>query len=186
MVGMFKSLLSLPEDIKLYVRSGKISIDKAVRIASLQDAVSQEFLAEAITAEPDTFTKHIVANIVSLRNQHQDMPIEDCTRMVLKSKPIVETRYILVTGIEKELSKILNGKAKKRGVSLSDLLKDILEQSLPNRESLLSIATHDGVILLTLTADGWQALRQKSGSLGVPLDELVETLAKLWLKAGAS
>jgi len=184
MVAVFKILLSLPEKIKPYVRSGEISIDKAQRIASLKDAASQQFLAKAITADSNTFTALIVTKIVSLRNRNKDMPIEDCTNRVLKSRPIVDNRYILVTSVKESLSNVLNMKAKKQGVSFSDLLKHILEQSLPNRESLLSIVTHDGVLLLTLTGDGWQALRQKSRSLEVPLDELVETLASHWLEIG--
>lgn len=178
MVAMFKSLLSLPEDIKVYVSSEEISIDKAQRIASLKDSASQQFLAKAITANPDTFTKQVVTEIVSLRNRNQDMPIEDCTKKVLKSRPIIDNRYIFVTSVEKKLSELLNTKAKKQGLSFSELLKHILELSLHNRQSLLSLATHDGIVLLTLTPKGWQALQQKSKSLKVPLDQLVETLAK--------
>jgi len=184
MVGMFKSLLSLPEEIKPYVRSGEIGIDKAQRIASLKDTASQQFLAKAITADSNTFTKHIVAGIVSLRNRNKNIPIEECTNRVLKSRPVVDNRYILVTSVEKSLSELLHIKAKKQGASFSELLKDILEQSLPNRGSLLSIVIHDGIVLLTLTPEGWEALRQKSGALGVPLDELVETLASQWLEIG--
>jgi len=187
MVGMFKSLLSLPEDIKPYVRSREISIDKAVRIASLKkDTPSQEFLAKAIATEPDTFTDPIVTKIVALKNRNQDMPIEDCTNRVLRAKPIVENRYVLVTGIDKSLSETVNERAAEQGISSLDLLKGILKQSLPSDESLLSIVTHNGIVLLTLTAEGWQALRQKSGSLGVPLDELVETLVRLGFETGIS
>lgn len=187
MVGMFKSLLSLPEDIKPYVRSREISIDKAVRIASLKkDTPSQEFLAKAIIAEPDTFTTPTVSKIVALKNNNKNMPIEDCTKRVLKSRPIVENRYVLVTGIEKSLSETINNRAVEQGISSLDLLKGILQQSLPTHESLLSIVTHNGIVLLTLTAEGWQALRQKAGSLGVPLDELVETLVRLSFETGIS
>ena len=189
MVGMFQSLLSLPEEIKPYVRSGKISIDRAVRIASLKDATSQQFLAKAIVANPETFTDRIVTKIVSLKNRNQDMPIEDCTKMVLKSKPIVENHYILVTSLEKNLSEALDRKAEEQGTSSPALLKRILEQSLPsdvNLLSALSIIMHDGITLLVLTPDGWQALRQKSASLGVPLDEVLETLTRLWLEIGSS
>lgn len=178
MVAMFKSLLSLPEGVKAYVRSGQISIDRAQRIASLKDTASQQFLAKAVLTEPDTFTKDIVAQTVSLRNRNREMPIQDCINTVLKSRPIVERRYIFVTGVEKSLSELLHIKAKNEGSCFSDLLKDILEQSLPNRKSLLSVVTHNGIVLLTLTPEGWQALQKKSNSLEVPLDQLVETLAK--------
>lgn len=187
MVGMFKSLLSLPETIKPYVRSGEISIDKAVRIASLKrDTPSQEFLAKAIITEPGVFTAPTVTKIVALKNRNKDLTVEDCAKMVLKSKPIVENRYLLVTGIEKSLSETVNKRAADQGISSLDLLKGILKQSLPSDESLLSIVTHNGIVLLTLTAEGWQSLRQKSGSLGVPLDELVETLVRLSLETGIS
>ena len=186
MVGMFKSLLSLPETIKPYVRSREISIDKAVRLAALNDAVSQQFLAKAILAEPKTFTAPIVTKIVALKNNNKGMPVEDLTKMALKSRPIVENRYILVTGIEKSLSETLVNKAAEQGISSGDLLKGILRQSLPTDESLLSIVTHNGTVLLTLTAEGWQSLRHKSGSLGVPLDELVETLVKFSFESGVS
>ena len=188
LVGMFKSLLSLPQDIQPYVKwwTGGISMDKAQRIASLRDIVSQQFLSKAILAEPNAFTAPTVAKIVARKNRNKDLSIEDCTKMVLKSRPIVENRYLLVTGIEKSLSETVNKRAAEQGISSLDLLKGILKQSLPSDGSLLSIVTHNGIILLTLTAEGWQSLRQKSGSLGVPLDELVETLVRLGLEAGIS
>lgn len=187
LVGMFKSILSLPEDIKGYVRTGKISsLDKAVRIASLKDAAAQLFLAKAIVADPATFTAPTVSKIVTLKNRNKDMSIEESVERVLKSKPIVENRYIFVTRIERDLTESLDRKALDQGVSSLALLRGILEQSLPSHESLLSITTHDGIVLLTLTLDGWQGLRQKSASLGLPLDELVETLVRLSLKVGAS
>ena len=187
MVGMFKSLLSLPKDIKDYVRTGKISsIDKAVRIASLKDPVGQQFLAKAIVADPRTFTSSTVTKIVGLKNQNKAMPIEDCIKKVLKSKPIVENRYILVTAIEKALSESVSERATEQGISFPDFLKKTLRQSLLSDKDLLSLITHNGIILLTLTAEGWQALRRKSGSLGVPLDELVETLLKLALERSMS
>lgn len=179
MVGMFKSLLSLPENIKSHVRARKISIDKGVNIARLNDAVSQQFLAKAIIAEPNTFTAPTVAKIVALKNNNQNFSLGDCAKRVLGSRPIVENRYLLVTDIEKSLSETVNKRAAEQGISSLDLLKGILKQSLPSDESLLSIVTHNGIVLLTLTAEGWQSLRHKAGSLGVPLDELVETLVRL-------
>jgi len=187
LVGMFKSLLSLPQDIQPYVKwTGGISFDKAQRIASLRDIISQQFLSKAILAEPNTFTAPTVSKIVALKNNNKNMPIEDCVQRVLKSRPIVENRYIFVTGIEKSLSEAVSNRAAEQGISSVDLLKGILRQSLPSDESLLSAVTHDGSILLTLTVDGWQALRQKSGILGVPLDELVETLVTLSFETGTS
>ena len=187
MVVMFKSLLSLPQDIQPYIKwTGGISLDKAQRIASLRDIVCQQFLSKAIVAEPNAFTAPTVAKIVALKNNNKNMPIEDCVQRVLKSSPIVENRYIFVTGIEKSLSEAVSNRAAEQGISSVDLLKGILRQSLPSDESLLSAVTHDGSILLTLTVDGWQALRQKSGILGVPLDELVETLVRLSFETGTS
>lgn len=187
MVGMFKSLLSLPQDIQPYVKwTGGISFDKAQRIASLRDIVCQQFLSKAIVAEPNAFTAPTVAKIVALKNNNKNMPIEDCVQRVLKSRPIVENRYIFVTGIEKSLSEAVSNRAAEQGISSVDLLKGILRQSLPSDESLLSLVTHNGIVLLTLTAEGWQALRQKSGSLGVPLDELVETLLRINFETGIS
>jgi len=188
LVGMFKSLLSLPQDIQPHVKwwTCGISFDKAQRIASLRDIMCQQFLSKAILAEPSTFTAPTVSKIVALKNNNKNMPIEDCTKMVLKSRPMVENRYLFVTGIEKSLSETVNKRAAEQGISSLDLLKGILKQSLPSDESLLSIVTHNGIVLLTLTADGWQALRQKAGSLGVPLDELVETLIRLNFETGMS
>lgn len=114
------------------------------------------------------------------------MRVEDCTRMVLKSRPIVENRYVFVTGIERSLSEMVANRAAEQGISAVDLLKGILIQSLPSDESLLSIVTHNGIVLVTLTAEGWQSLRHKAGSLGVPLDELVETLVSLSFETGIS
>lgn len=185
MVGMFKSLLSLPENIKPYVRSGKISIDKAVRIASLKDNLSKGLLAEAIANEVfGSLTADIIKQVTPLKNRNEDISIEDCIKMVLKSKPIVDNRYIVVTSINKNLTNILNIKAEKQRVSFGKLVRAIVEQGLPSSESLLSVAAHNGTILLTLNLDGWRALRQKSVSLQVPLDELVETLARQWVEIG--
>lgn len=182
MVGMFKSLLSLPDTIKPYVRSREISIDKAVRLATLSDATSQQFLAKAILAEPHTFTAPTVSKIVALKNNNKNMHIDDCARRILKSKPIVENRYIFVTGIEKSLSETITIKAEKQGISSVDLLKGILKQNLLSEKTLLSLVVHNGIVMLTFTPEGWQSLREKSGSLGVPLDEVVETLIRLSLE----
>lgn len=181
LVGMFKSLLLLPETIKPRVRSREISIDKAVRLAALSDSTAQQFLAKAILAEPHTFTAPIISKIVTLKNRNPNMRIENCAREILKSRPIVENRYIFVTGIEKSLSETITRKAEKQGMSSADLLKGILKRNLPNDKNLLSVVAHNGIVLLTLTPEGWQSLREKSGSLGVPLDELIETLVKLTL-----
>ncbi|GAH95621.1 unnamed protein product, partial [marine sediment metagenome] len=116
-----------------------------------------------ITTESHIFTAPVVTKIVERKNRNKDMPIEDCVKGVLKSRPIVENRYVFVTSIEKSLKETVNGKAAEQGISSSDLLREILKQSLPSEESLLSIVAHDGIILLTLTAEGWQSLRQKSG-----------------------
>jgi hypothetical protein len=179
LVGMIKGLLSLPEEIKTYVRTKQIdSLDKAVRIASLKNSGDQLFLSKAIVADPSTFTAPIVTKAVALRNGNKDISIAECIARVLKSKPIRENRYVLVTTIGKSLSENASERLTKQGTSFLDFLKGVVRQSLLSDKDLLSLATHNGLILLTLTPDGWQALRQKSGSLGVPLDELIETLLR--------
>lgn len=185
MVGMFKSLLSLPETIQPYVMwTGGISIDKAQRISSLKDdPVSQHFLAKAIIDNPRVFTAPIIAKIISRKSRNKDMPIDACVNMVLKSRPIVENRYVLVTSISKESSMLLETKAEEQGMTFPDLLKKVLKQNIP-KDTLVSLVTHNGIILLILEEEGWNALRQKAGALGVPIDELAENLIKNWLDGG--
>jgi hypothetical protein len=183
MVGMFKSLLSLPETIQPYVAwTGGISIDKAQRIASLKDdLVSQHFLAKAIMDNPAVFTAPIVAKIVSRKSRNKDLPIDACVNMVLKSRPIVENRYVLVTSISGELIKLLEKKAEEQEVSPHNLLKEVLRQNIPEN-TIVSMVMHNGIILLILEGEGWSVLRQKAGALGVPIDELAENLIKNWLE----
>jgi hypothetical protein len=175
-VIMFKHLLRHPEEIKALLRAQKISIDEGDRLSSLKEVFAREFLAKAIA--DNTLTADLIKKIVRLKNRNPDMPIENCIDIIQKSKPIVETRHIFVTSIEKTTSKALNEKAEQGQISPSDLLRKILEGSLPNSGSLLSIVIHNGTILLILTSEGLQALRQKSAELKVPLNELLEALTK--------
>lgn len=182
MVGMFKSLLSLPGAIQPYVMwTGGISIDKAQRISSLKDdPVSQHFLAKVIMDNPRVFTAPIVAKVVSRKSRNKDMPIDACINMVLKSRPIVENRYVLVTNVSQKSRILLEKKAEEQGVTFRDLLKEVLNQNIP-RDTLVSLVAHNGIILLILEEEGWNVLRQKAGALGVPIDELAEALVRNWL-----
>lgn len=183
MVGMFKSLLLLPETIQPYVTwTGGISIDKAQRIASLKDdPVSQHFLVKAIMDNPRVFTAPIVAKIVSRKSRNKDLPIDACINMVLKSRPIVENRYVLVTSVSEKSNMLLEKKAVEQGKTFPDLLKEVLKQNIP-KDTLVSLVTHNGIILLILEEEGWNVLRQKAGTLGVPIDELAESLIRNWLE----
>lgn len=184
LIGMLKSLLSLPEEIKGYVRTKEIpSLDKAVQIARLKNLADQLFLAKVIVADPGTFAAPTVSKAVALRNGNKDLSIGECIARVLKSRPIRENRYILVTTIEKSLSENMSERLAKQRISFLNFLKNTVRQNLTNDKDLLSLVTHNGLILLTLTPEGWQALRRKSGDLGVPLDELIETLLRHALKA---
>lgn len=183
-VVMFKHLLRLPQNIRALLQIGKIGIDEGDRLSTLKkDTFSQQFLAKAITDR--AIGADLVKSAVRFKNRNPDLPIGSCIDMALKAKPTIEKRHILVTSIEKGVSEALIERAEQAQISLPNLLRKVLERNLPNNESLVSIVTHGAVILLTLTSEGWEALRQKSASLGVPLDELVETLAKLWLEGGA-
>lgn len=183
-VVMFKHLLCLPENIRALLQTGKISIDEGDKLSTLKkDTFSQQLLAKAIT--DGAIGADLVKSAVRFKNRNPDLPIGNCIDMALKAKPTIEKRHILVTSVEKGVSEALTKRAEQTQTSLPNLLRNVLERNLPNNESLVSIVTHGAVILLTLTSEGWKALRQKSASLGVPLDELVETLAKLWLEGGA-
>ena len=182
-VTMFKHLLSLPEDVKALLRSGEVSIDEGDRLSTMKDTFSQKFLAKAIADK--ALGADLVKKVTRLKNRNPDIPIENCINMALKSKPIVEKRHILVTSIEENISKALTERAEQVQLPPADFLKNILEENLPDKRSLLSIIMHNGVTLLTVTPDGFQALREKSAELRVPLNELLETLVKLKLGIGS-
>jgi hypothetical protein len=175
MVGMFKSLLSLSDETKASVRSGRISIDKAVRLAALGDTKAQELLNKAILADPRIFSAPNVSRVVSLKNRNPDMSVEECINRVLKAKPLIENRYVLVTDLRGELSELSKKRAAKEGTPYEQFLKEVTRRSLPEG-SLHSLVVHHDVVLLILTSEGWQALRYKALEFGVPLEEVLDHL----------
>lgn len=177
MVGMFKSLLSLSDETKASVRTGRISIDKAVRLAALEDTKAQELLSKAILADPRMFSAPNVSRIVSLRNRNPDMSVEECINRVLKAKPLVENRYVLVTDLREKLSELSKRKAVQEGTPYAQFLKEATQKSLPEG-SLRSLIVHNDVLLLILTSEGWQALRYKALEFGVPLEEVLDHLVE--------
>ncbi|MCB7129591.1 MAG: hypothetical protein J3T61_08655, partial [Candidatus Brocadiales bacterium] len=96
-IRMFKNLLKLPPDVQELVRLGKVSIDEGDRISRLKDVQAQKFLAEAIVA--DALSADLVKDIVALKNRNPTIAIEQCVEQVVKARPVVEDRYILVTQI---------------------------------------------------------------------------------------
>lgn len=178
-VVMFKHLLRLPEKEQELVRIRKISIDEGDRLSSLKDAAARELLIQAILNR--ALSADIVNQVIRFKRPNPGMPIEDCINEVVKSKP--KTRHWFAARIGTNIDKALIEKAQRNAIASSELLKDILEKSFSIQGSVLSITLGSGVSILVLTPKGWEALRKKSGELGVPLDDAVEEIARLWLEA---
>lgn len=178
-IAMFKRLLKLDEKEQELVRARKISIDQGVRLSSLKDSALRQLLAGAIINK--ALSADIVSQVIHFKNENPGVPIEDCINMVVKSKP--KTRHVFVARIERNVSIALSKKAQDGGIPTSELLKKILEDSFSIEGSVLSVLMQNGSSLLVLTPRGWEVLRKKSGELGVPLDEAVESIAKRWVEA---
>lgn len=177
MVGMFKSLLSLSDEIKASVRSRQISIDKAVRLAALKDTRAQELLSKAILADPLIFSAPSVSKMVTLKNRNPDMPVEECINRVLKAKPLIENRYVLVTDLKEKLSELSKRKAAKESTPYEQFLIEATRKSLPEG-SLHSLVVHKDALLLILTSEGWQALRHIAVESGIPLEEVLDYIVE--------
>ena len=176
-IAMFKRLLQLDENERELIRTRRISIDQGVRLSSLKDHKLRHLLEGTILNR--ALSADIVSQVVHFQKQNPDMPIEQCINLVVKSKP--KTRHVFATRIERDIIATLGKKAHDAAISSSDLLKKILENSFSIEGSVLFVLLQNGSTILVLTPGGWELLRRKSGELGVPLDEAVESIAKLWL-----
>jgi len=178
-IAMFKRLLKLGEKEQELVRARKISIDQGVRLSSLKDPALRQLLVEVIINR--ALSADIVSQVIHFNKENPGVPIEYCINTVIKSKP--KTRHVFGARIERNTSVALGKKAQDIGVSSSDLLKKIVEDSLSIEGSVRFAFMQNGSSFLMLTPKGWETLRRKCSELGVPLDEVVEAIAKLWLKA---
>jgi len=174
---MFKSLLTLSDEIQDSIRAGQISIDKGVRLAALKDINAQGLLIKAILTDPRIFTAPTVSKIVSLKNRNPDMSVEECVNRVLKARPLTENRYVFVTSLREELSELSKRKAAKESKPYAEFLNEVTRKSLPVN-SIHSFVVHNNALLLILTTDGWVALRNIAVESGIPLEDILDYIVE--------
>jgi len=175
MLREFLSASKISPKAQQILDSWEIGIDKIYRISMLRSLREQNELATALL-EYNLSSKE-VRNIVQLKNRNLTFSITDCVKTVVKSRPIIERRHLVVTEIDNDTLEKIKEQIKSHNVSAEKLLITTLEKFLPSN-SLISFKMRDKIIILNLNKEGFQSFKKKAEKLGVELDNLVETLAR--------
>ena len=130
-LGKFTSLLSLPSEVQLMIGWGAghstISFTAGAEIARLETAFEQQFLAEAVLEHQLKVPE--VKQVIQIRQRSQKS-IEDSMEAVLKQRPVVEKRHLIIGKLlSQELEERLEGMTQQER---NDLLHRTLTQRGPS------------------------------------------------------
>jgi len=179
MVREFLKLLNLPPDIQRQLFSNwDNGIDKGYRLSMLKDEGEQRRLADAILREK--LSSNEVRAIVYLKNKNQKMPIADCIKEVLRLREKTK-HYLVLTGIDQTTLRLLQKKATKCGTSTEDIVKKIIERTLPSSQSLIEFKMQGTLISMLVNSNGFQKLKSKAKEKEVDFDDVVERLVEEWI-----
>ena len=131
MIGRFLRLLSLPLQVQHLIGWGSdlivLSFHSATEIAKLEFTQEQIILAKA--ALEKQFNKSETIQVIQIR-QRSGNPIENCIEAVLKQRPIVERRHLIVGELRsEELKAVLKQTSQ---LERDNLLQSTLERHGPS------------------------------------------------------
>jgi len=177
MLREFLLIKRLPE-IKHLIKTRKIdSVEIVEEISKLKEVNKRKELAENIVKLK--LTTKDVRDIVQYINANPEISIEDCIQRVLKSKSIVEKRFMVVMELKESTLDMLKREAEKLSVSIEDLAKSIFENL--KIKDLKSCDIRDKLIAITVLKSGLKDLKARAKDLKVSLEELGETVIYKWL-----
>lgn len=167
----FLRLLKLPPQLRGMVvwgesksETGAIGFSVASRIASLNDHDDMLKMAGTITEMSRPVTKEEIKSILSLKKHNPDKPIEECLSEVLNvMRPVTITHYIFLSGLDADIKKSIDLRARESRQSIHDLAANTLRRLFPP-DSLKSAKLFSDCIRLSLTRDGADFIQAYSRS----------------------
>ena len=178
---MYLRLLDLAEKVQQDVRDGKIGQDAGYRISLLKDKREQEILADAVIKH-HLSSGEVKGIVQSLKKWNPDMPIEECIRIALRARPIIEEEHVIVTKVQNDTLKTLKEKSEECGVVIEELVRKVMEKEVLPPNSITSLRLIDTTVILSLGKDGFKAFKDKAKETKVKPEDLVETSIKKWLQ----
>lgn len=179
LIGQFRSLLKLPDSVKLLIKYNKIGIDAGSRIASLRNVQDQKEIAELVVKH--NLHSQEIRYAVFIKNRNPKMTINECVRLLLKSRPIVKRRHLIITGIKSATLQRLHQESEQYGVSPHDLIKEIVGRLLPSQNNIVSLEMHNEIVSITLQEEGFRALENIFKKSKTTIDDFVEDTITDWL-----
>ena len=102
-IGRFIRLLQLPPDVQQLIGWGSnpatVSFTAGSEIARLQ--TDQEQLALATNALENRFNKSEIVQVVQIR-QRSGKSIEECMKIILNQRPVIERRHVIIGSLQSE------------------------------------------------------------------------------------
>ena len=177
MVDRFLSLLKLPNEISSKVTfqgSGtNLGLDKAFRISKLKSQDDMIYMGREILRSDLTTAE--VRQILQLKNKNEDIPIEECVKLVRDYRVVVEETNVIVVTLRPTTreSLHLNGERKQ---GLLEALKIQLKSSISDPNGLRHLSETGGRMVLVLSSKGYEELTRSIDAQQKSISEFLSDL----------
>jgi len=177
MVREFLKLLELTDEVKDLIEKGLInSVDIGYRISKLQKK-DQIVLAKNVISR--NLCSNDVRNIVRYSLDNRNIPINKIIRRVLESKD--KKYYVAYLGIEEHTFEKLKPDLKSKSEIESSTFVQRVFNKIMKKEYIVSFTLNGRVVIIKVTRNGLDAMRQKAKELKIPLSKLGDALVKEYL-----
>lgn len=169
----FLKLLDLPPKVQKIIKEHKIGIDTARRLASRNFASEeQERLANAVVEHK--LSRNEVREIGRFRAENPKLTIDECIRLMLSSRPVVERHYLVVA----ELKESARASLSERGIPCEKAIEEIIRKKISNPASLISLKIRGNLVFAKFQEDAYLRLKaggkERGWDVGQQLEKLIE------------
>lgn len=177
MIREFLKLLELTDQVKNLIQKGLInSVDIGYRISKLHKK-DQIVLAKNVVNK--NLRSNDIRNIVRYKLDNPSIKINEVMRRVLESKD--KKYFVAYLGIEEHTFEELKLKLiSKNEIENSKFILDIFNKVI-KKEHIVSFTLNGRVIIIKVTREGLDAMREKTKELRIPLSNLGDALVKEYL-----
>jgi hypothetical protein len=175
MVREFLKINDLDKSVKDLIKNDSItSIDIGYRISKLEKRDQTKLAKHIITKK---LSSDDVRAIVKFKIDNPGIPIEKAIERVIKSKD--KNIYIAYLGITDSTFKQLCEKHKSENLAV--IIRRIFDKFIP-RQSVVSFELNGRVIVIKVSKEGLQKMREKAKLLNVPLAKLADSSIKEYME----
>lgn len=136
-------------------KKGELGLDYLYRISMLPDWRDQEDLAKAIFERDLSLIE--VRDIVQMKSRNPTKLMAECISDVMKLRPIIEKKVIVVTRVEEVTLKTLINRANSLKTSPDEYIKTILSEILHG--NVFAVRFRDNLVVITLNEEGYEELK---------------------------